>query len=67
MVLGKELNQHTLCPIALDNSWKDSDLSRVLMQQVKKYYILDFSNWRDPEVIDEMLGRLRKGLEIHYG
>lgn len=31
-----------LCPVALDDSWKDSPWTKRVMQQVLEYNILDF-------------------------
>ena len=45
--LEKELGQDTLCPVALDESWKDSPWPKRVMEQVMEYNILDFSEWED--------------------
>ncbi|MCB9287156.1 MAG: toll/interleukin-1 receptor domain-containing protein [Lewinellaceae bacterium] len=45
--LEKNLNHHVICPIALVDSWKDAPWPNVMMNQVKKYNILDLSKWED--------------------
>ncbi|MBI4683800.1 MAG: toll/interleukin-1 receptor domain-containing protein [Nitrospirae bacterium] len=64
--LEKELDRHVLCPIALDDSWKDSRWSAVLRSQIKKYNILDFSSWKTHQTFLEQFDRLIGGLEIYY-
>ena len=64
--LEKELGRDVLCPVALDDSWKNAHWSQVLMDQVTKYNILDFSRWNDDDKFDEMFGRLVEGLDLFY-
>ncbi len=64
--LEKELGRDVLCPVALDESWKDSPWPDRLMEQVREYNILDFSAWRDEAKFNEMFGRLLGGLELFY-
>jgi uncharacterized protein YjbI with pentapeptide repeats len=56
-----------LCPVALDSSWKSARrLSADLIVQLKKYMILDFSQWKDPACFAEQCGKLFEGLGAHY-
>jgi hypothetical protein len=65
--LEKELGRDVLCPIALDDSWKDCDWSQTLRTQIEKYNILPFAGWQDPSAMTKMFGRLVDGLSIFYG
>jgi len=42
-LLEKETGRDVLCPVALDDSWKDSEWEKRLMEQIMKYNILEFS------------------------
>ena len=64
--LEKELKRHVLCPIALDDIWKKCDWSAVLRNQIKKYNILDFSDWTDEASFKLKFDRLIAGLNIFY-
>lgn len=64
--LEKSLNRHVICPIALDHSWKDAPWPGVIMNQVKKYNILDFSEWEKGEAFNTQFAKLLKGLNIYY-
>jgi uncharacterized protein YjbI with pentapeptide repeats len=64
--LEKELGRDTLCPVALDDSWKDSPWPKRVMEQVMEYNILDFSEWRDDVKFEGMFRRLIDGLELFY-
>ena len=65
-ILEKELERDTLCPIALDDSWKDSPWPKRVMEQVMEYNILDFSEWEDDVKFEGMFRRLIDGLELFY-
>lgn len=64
--LEKKLKRHVICPVTLDDSWKDAPWSNVMMNQVKKYNILDFSKWEDKDFFQIQFGKLLKGLNIYY-
>ena len=64
--LEKELKRDVLCPIALDNSWKDCDWPMRLRRQIKDYNILDFSQWQDEELFSRQFSRLVNGLDIYF-
>jgi len=59
-----------LCPVALDDGWQrfaeGHQVSQVLLQQVRKYNILDFSGWRDHDQFEVQFKRLLRGLSIFY-
>lgn len=64
--LEKELDRDVLCPIALDDSWKTCKWPARIMNQVKDYNVLDFSEWGNSVRLDEMFVRLIKGLDLYY-
>jgi uncharacterized protein YjbI with pentapeptide repeats len=64
--LEKELGRDTLCPIALDASWKDSPWPKRVMRQVMEYNILDFSKWEDDAEFEKLFKKLIDGLELFY-
>jgi uncharacterized protein YjbI with pentapeptide repeats len=65
-LLEKDLDRDVLCPVALDDSWKDSPWPKKVMEQIMEYNILDFSEWRDDRKFDAMFRRLIDGLELFY-
>jgi len=64
--LEKELGRDVLCPIALDDSWKNCDWPKVLRQQIVDYNILDFSKWKNDAEFAKMFRKLIDGLELFY-
>jgi uncharacterized protein YjbI with pentapeptide repeats len=64
--LEKEMGRDVLCPLALDDSWKNSRWPKRLMQQIMEYNILDFSEWQDNVKFEGMFRRLIDGLELFY-
>ena len=64
--LEKQLNRHVLCPVALDDKWKYCKWSAVLRNQIIKYNILDFSGWKNIDMIDQQFNRLISGLDLFY-
>ena len=64
--LEKEMERDVLCPIALDDSWKDSPWPRRVMEQVMEYNILDFSAWEDDAKFGNTFSKLIDGLELFY-
>ena len=64
--LEKETKKDVLCPIALDDSWKDCNWTESMRYQIKKYNVLDFSGWDDEGVFTRQFARLLDGLEIFY-
>ncbi len=64
--LEKELKRDVLCPVSLDDAWETAPWSAVLMNQVKKYNILDFSAWQDESTFEAQFDKLLRGLRIFY-
>jgi uncharacterized protein YjbI with pentapeptide repeats len=64
--LEKEIKRNVLCPVALDDSWKDCPWPKRIMEQVMKYNILDFSRWEDKNVFEKQFGKLLDGLDLFY-
>jgi len=64
--LEKEMGRDVLCPVALDDSWKNSPWPERVMEQVTEYNILDFSAWEDDAKFDGMFRKLIDGLELFY-
>jgi hypothetical protein len=61
-----ETRRDVLCPVALDESWKDCDWPARLREQIMEYNILDFSDWRDEDSFRGMFTRLLDGLDLFY-
>lgn len=61
-----ETKRDVLCPVALDDSWKDCDWPERLREQIMEYNILDFSGWKDEDKFRRMFGRLLDGLDLFY-
>lgn len=57
---------HVLCPVAIDDAWKDSKWSGPLMNQLLKYNILDFSKWEEEEVVEKVYSKLKAGIAKYY-
>lgn len=64
--LEKEIGRDVLCPIALDDSWKTSNWPKRLMEQIKEYNILDFSNWEDDKAFEQVFNKMISGLDMFY-
>jgi uncharacterized protein YjbI with pentapeptide repeats len=65
--LEKKLRRDVLCPVALDNSWKEKNSwPGRIMEQVTEYNILDFSEWQDDSKFKSMFRKLIDGLELFY-
>ena len=62
----KNANRHVLCPIALDDSWKDCKWPRRIKEQIMEYNVIDFSNWQDEAFFKQQYAKLLKGLNIYY-
>ena len=55
-----------LCPVALDDAWKQSDWPGKLRQQIEDYNILDFSDWKDAPALARQFTKLYDGLLLNY-
>ena len=64
--LEKEIGRDVLCPVALDDFWKESSWPKRVMEQVMEYNILDFSNWEDDNEFGGTFNKLIDGLELFY-
>ena len=64
--LEKELNRDVLCPISLDNSWKNCTWPQKLLEQITEYNIMDFSEWRDKYIFREKMNSLIDGINLFY-
>lgn len=61
-----ETKRDVLCPVALDDSWKDCKWPVRLREQIMEYNILDFSKWRDEDEFRRTFSRLLDGLDLFY-
>jgi uncharacterized protein YjbI with pentapeptide repeats len=64
--LEKEMKRDVLCPVALDDSWKNCDWSELLRRQIMKYHILPFAKWQDNNFFARQFNKLIEGLHIFY-
>jgi uncharacterized protein YjbI with pentapeptide repeats len=64
--LEKELKRDVLCPVALDDAWKDCAWPKRLREQIEEYHVLDFSKWKDPVEFAKMFRKLIDGLDLFY-
>ena len=64
--LEKEMGRDVLCPVALDDSWKNSRWPKRVMEQIMEYNILDFSEWEDDSRFEDMFRKLIDGLQLFY-
>jgi uncharacterized protein YjbI with pentapeptide repeats len=64
--LEKEMKRDVLCPVALDDSWKNSPWAKRIMEQIMEYNILNFSEWKDDTKFESTFNKLIDGLELFY-
>lgn len=64
--LEKEFGRDVLCPIALDGSWKSAKWPARLMEQIKEYNILDYSNWNNDKAFTQVFNKMISGLDMFY-
>jgi hypothetical protein len=64
--LQKEIGRDVLCPVALDDTWKNGPWPKWVMEQVIEYKILDFAAWRDDSKFDDVFRKLIDGLGLFY-
>jgi hypothetical protein len=64
--LEKELGRDVLCPVALDDSWKDCKWPARLREQIMEYNILDFSMWKVEWEFGKRFKKLVEGLNLFY-
>ena len=56
---------HVLCPVAIDRTWEQSRWPGPLMNQIKKYNILDFSSW-ETNGAEASYQKLKSGIAKYY-
>lgn len=64
--LEKETARDVLCPVSLDDSWKDGRWPKRVMEQIVQYNILDFSAWKDGSKFEDMFRKLIEALKLFY-
>lgn len=64
--LEKELGRSVLCPVVLDDSWKDARSPKTIMEQITERNTLDFSDWKNKSKFDDMFRKLLDALELFY-
>jgi hypothetical protein len=64
--LEKETGRDVLCPVALDEAWKDCRWPERLREQIMEYNIMDFSKWKDEEEFGRKFAKLVEGLDLFY-
>ncbi len=64
--LEKELGRDVMCPVALDDAWKDCHWPERLREQIMEYNIMDFSKWRDKKEFEKKFVKLIEGLDLFY-
>ena len=64
--MEKEMGRDMLCPVALDNAWKNCKRPERLREQIMEYHILDFSKWEDGEEFGKVFKKLIDGLDLFY-
>lgn len=62
--LETELGRRILCPLALDDAWKDHNWSGPFIQQISTSGVLDFSSWQDPVAFEIVCPKLIERLAI---
>ena len=63
--LEKTLGRHILCPIALDDAWKNCKWPKRLRLQIEDYNILDFSDWQGDK-FKKKFDKLLEGLNLYF-
>lgn len=61
----KDTGREVLCPIALDDSWKEKAKGSVLWRKVKDKNVLDFSEWQAGG-FDSPFQKLIRGMKVNY-
>lgn len=59
-------NTHVLCPIDIDGTWEKAKWPGPLMNQIKKYHILDYSKWEEGRGVEDEYSKLRAGIARYY-
>jgi hypothetical protein len=56
--LEKQTGRDVICPVALDEAWKDCRWPERLREQIMEYNIMDFSKWKDEEEFGKKFEKL---------
>jgi uncharacterized protein YjbI with pentapeptide repeats len=64
--LERTAGSDMICPITIDAAWEAPQWSPILVNQMKKYNILDLSEWRDADALRDQMRRLVDGLLFNY-
>ena len=62
--IERETKRDVLCPVSLDDAWKDK-ITDVDWEHLTKKNILDFSKWKT-KAFGGQFEKLLKGLKIYY-
>ncbi len=65
--LEKKIGRPVLCPVALDDAWKECDWPGPLRRQIESYNVLDFSEWENETKFEAAFTKLYRGLRDNYG
>jgi hypothetical protein len=55
-----------ICPITIDSAWQSWSDDPVLRQEIVKYHIVDFEDWKIPDQFDDRFQKLLAGLRDNY-
>jgi len=61
-----EEGREVLLPIALDDAWKTYNWPIELADRIKRYNIIDFSDWQDEDIYKQRFEQVLKGLDLFY-
>ena len=64
--IEKSQNRNVLLPIQLDDSWKECRWPKQLLDQLKKYMIVDFKNWKNDTAFRISFNKLAEGIRRWY-
>jgi hypothetical protein len=64
--LEQELGRDVLCPVALDDAWKECSWPERLREHIMEYNILDFSKWKNRVEFVKVFKKLLAGLDLFY-
>ena len=62
----EEEGRDVLCPVALDDSWKEKCKSGPTWGHLESKLVVDFSSWDEPAAFDVAYQKLLDGLKMNY-
>lgn len=62
----KTAKKDIICPVTLDNAWRDWDDDPVLKREIEKYHIVSFAEHQSSDNFESSFSRLVKGLKENY-